>query len=123
MRMDERIAFRCDRELSAKLDEYASAHGLDRGGAARMLLGKALFAENEGTYTSAVAEVVRTELAAWTARAGIDWREMRAMKDAVLASLWLQLFDAAECGGGDMEYWRERAMAGAPRAVSGPLEE
>lgn len=123
MRMDEKVSFRCSADLLAEVDDYAAGEGIDRGEAVRMLLGKALLAENEGVYASVVAQVVRAELAAWTARTGIDWREMRAMKDAVLASLWLQLFDAAECGGGDMEYWRERAMAGAPRAVSGPLEE
>lgn len=121
MGMDCRVAFRCGEALSGELDAYAAGHGLDRGAAARELVSKALLAESEGAYASLIASSVRSELAAWLARSGIDAAAMREMREAIGAALWLQAYDAAECGGGTMDEWLARAFDGSADAARGAV--
>lgn len=119
MGMGHKVTFRCGDSLISELDKYAAAKGVDRGAAIRRLLESALLAESEGAYAGLIASSVRSELAAWLARSGMDAAAMREMRDAVGAALWLQAYDAAECGGGTMDEWLARAFDGSADAARG----
>lgn len=86
MGMGHKVTFRCGDSLISELDKYAAAKGVDRGAAIRGLLEGALLAESEGAYAGLIASSVRSELAAWLARSGMDAAAMREMREAVGAA-------------------------------------
>lgn len=122
MGMSHKVTFRCSDSFLLELDKYAASKSVDRGAAIRELLESALLAQSEGAYASLIASSVRSELAAWLARSGIDAAAMREMREAVGAALWLQAYDAAECGGGTMDEWLARAFDGSADAARGSVE-